>query len=82
MRIRVRTGIRIRASLWSELQSDSELGGKQEANIPSPFIIASPVSGNLGTKLSTTDRHNHCQSSCSTLREGTTGTGPWRGLEV
>lgn len=79
---------------WGQSESftDSGSGGKQTSSPPDPPIFAhsspqlppvtSPLWVNLGTKLSTTHRHTQHQSSHTTLREGTTGTGPWSGLEV
>lgn len=78
--------------MWSESSADSESGGKQKSSIPGSSLFAhcrpqlSPATslswGNLGTKLSTTHGHTQQQPSRPTLGEGTTGTGPWSGLEV
>lgn len=85
-------GLGLELFIWSASSSDTELGGKQKSNLPGPFHpclklppaapATSPLWVNLGTKLSTTHRHTQHQSSRPTLGEGTTGTGPWSGLEV
>lgn len=79
-------------AMGSQSAAASESGGKQKSSILCPSIFThscpqlppatSPLWVNLGTKLSTTHRHTQHQASSPTLGEGTTGTGPWSGLEV